>query len=278
MARLIADGPGRDYLDAACPGGASPTLCRFKERPMASEDEILWSENQTRGVFNISDYETRTRLKDEELAFVLAVVAYSPLAVLRDAIGNGILQLGEFYVLEPMRNPATFLKIGWWRRTAIERVVPHMDVCERDADACGPRMDGVLLAVLHIVTVLGSDCFACYTLVQIFRSGAVAEERRAGGEDLQCLLTAGLIITLGVILNAFVCEAISGHLARYQARVVRLVPLMAMLLANYRSLSSRRLSMPARRLLSSACRLLGPIGNTCDIWKSYEPSASPITR
>ncbi|MCJ2106948.1 hypothetical protein MKK70_16510 [Methylobacterium sp. E-041] len=208
----------------------------------------------------------------------MAVVAYSSLAALRDAIGNGILQLGDFYVLEPMRNPATFLNIGRWGRTAIERVVPHMDVCERDADACGPRMDGVLLAVLHIVTVLGSVCFACYTLVQIFRSGAVAEERRAGGEDLQCLLTAGLIITLGVILNAFVCGAISGHFARYQARVVRLVSLIAMLLANYRSLSSRRLSMPARRLLSSACRLLGPIGKTCDIRKSYEPSASPITR
>lgn len=198
----------------------------------------------------------------------MAVVAHAWLAVLRDAIGCGILQLGEFYVLEPMRNPATFLKIGWWRRTAIERVVPHMDVCERDADACGPRMDGVLLAVLHIVTVLGSVCFAFYTLVQVFRSGAVAEERRADGEDLQSLLTAGLIITLGVILNAFVCGAISGHFACYQARVVPLVPLVAMLLANYRSLLSRPLSMPARRLLSRACRLLGSIGKTCDIRKS----------
>jgi hypothetical protein len=114
-----------------------------------------------------------------------------------------------------------------------------MDVCERDAEACDPRMDGVLLAVLQIVTVLGSVCLACYTLVQIFRSGAVAEERRVGGEDLQRLLTAGLIIALGVILNAFVCGAISGHFARYQARVVWLVPLMAMLLANYRSLSNK---------------------------------------
>jgi hypothetical protein len=70
MARVIADGPGRAYLSAACARDEKAyTLCRYKDRDMRDSHLFLW--NPEYGVFGSADNETRKHLTDEQMNFVI---------------------------------------------------------------------------------------------------------------------------------------------------------------------------------------------------------------
>ncbi|MCJ2087829.1 hypothetical protein MKK88_17840 [Methylobacterium sp. E-005] len=231
MARLLADGPGRDYLTALCPNGVSPTLCRFADRPFTSEDEILWSEDPAKGVFSVSDYATRDRLRDEEAAFVTAVVPRAPVAIVARLLSNGLQQLITFYVWEPMKSPALFLQFPWWHRTAILRIVPDMKACEAAPDTCDVRANPLFVAVLHIAIVMLAWILIVWAIFKTRCFGLFARARVNGSDPSSHLAGAVILIPMGVILNALICGAASGVFARYQARVIWLIPLLALLIA-----------------------------------------------
>ncbi|WP_267424195.1 hypothetical protein [Methylobacterium sp. GC_Met_2] len=231
MARLLADGPGRDYLASACPGGASPTLCRFTNRPVASEDEILWSDDPLKGIFSTSTYEIRTRLRDEEPAFVSAVVACDPVAVITRLLQNGLQQLMTFYVAEPMSSPARFLKLAWWDRTAIQRIVPDLQSCDAIPKSCDVRANPLFVAIVHIVVVMVAWIFIVWSTVKTRCFDLFVPARPGGSDPVPPFAGAVVLIVVGVIVNAMICGAVSGVFARYQARVIWLIPLLALLIA-----------------------------------------------
>ena len=43
--RVIADGPGRNYLRQACPSGAVWALCQFRNLPNTNSQDMLWSDD-----------------------------------------------------------------------------------------------------------------------------------------------------------------------------------------------------------------------------------------
>ena len=233
MARLLADGPGRDYLASACPGGASPTLCRFMNRPAASEDEILWSNDPSKGIFSTSTYEIRTRLRDEEPAFVSAVVVHDPVAVITRILQNGLQQLMTFYVAEPMSSPARFLKLAWWDRTAIQRIVPDLQSCAAVPKSCDVWANPLFVAIVHIVVVMAAWIFIVWSVVKTRCFDLFARARPGGSEPVPPFAGAVVLIVMGVIVNAMICGAVSGVFARYQARVIWLIPLLALLIADW---------------------------------------------
>ena len=231
MARLLADGPGRDYLASACPSGASPTLCRFRDRPFTSEDEILWSEEPSKGIFSTSTYEIRKRLRDEEPAFISAVVARDPVVVISRILQNGLQQFMTFYVAEPMSSPARFLGLAWWHRTAIQRIVPDMKSCEAVPKSCDVRANPLFVAIVHIVVVMASWIFIVWSTVKTRCFDLFGPARPGRSDPGPPFAGAVVLIAMGVIVNAMMCGAVSGVFARYQARVIWLIPLLALLIA-----------------------------------------------
>ena len=54
MARLLADGPGREYLSRICTGPDTPfILCRFKGASLLRSDDILSEDKPDLGVFSV---------------------------------------------------------------------------------------------------------------------------------------------------------------------------------------------------------------------------------
>src|SRR5579862_1800179 len=77
--RVVADGPGREFLRARCgEPGVDYVLCQFKNLPMDDSQDMLWSDDRKKGIFNVTTYENRLRMEREENRFVLAAVAYDP--------------------------------------------------------------------------------------------------------------------------------------------------------------------------------------------------------
>ena len=72
MARVLADGPGREYLHKVCKGPDNPyVICRAINAPLTRSDDILWEESPLIGAFNaLKSPDLQLRMEREEGAFV----------------------------------------------------------------------------------------------------------------------------------------------------------------------------------------------------------------
>jgi hypothetical protein len=83
MARIIADGPGRWYLETHCPA-VKFTICDHVHDLPSDPDVFLWGAN---GIWQNTDDESAQRLTQEEMPFVLATLrAYPRQQLTRSAI------------------------------------------------------------------------------------------------------------------------------------------------------------------------------------------------
>jgi hypothetical protein len=92
MARVIADGPGRWYLEQHCPE-VKLTICGHVHNLPYDSDDFLWRSD---GVWQSADEATQQRLRHEEIPFVLATLRAYPGQQLSKSILNFWRQLTSF--------------------------------------------------------------------------------------------------------------------------------------------------------------------------------------
>ncbi|WP_174301605.1 hypothetical protein [Caulobacter sp. S45] len=266
-ARVLADGPGRAYLRHACAlrpfgDGEKLTLCAVRNAPLADTEEILWSDDPAKGIFNSADYHARVRLEHEERGFVLHALAYDPLGEVSAAFRNWGTQLVTVGYDEPLRDPAYYLSDEYWKTTTLKPLLLRDKPCDPEVGAC----------ILHVPAVLMSEIDAGVALLALGWLGAMLGQeavrsrrrphlrphpepvegrgRGAPGGSLvlrqaqdeatadrvewreSTLRTRATVVlmVLAVALNAAVCGVLSGPFARYEARVLWLIPAAALLL------------------------------------------------
>ncbi len=210
-ARLIEDGPGRDYLAARCPDPNFAT-CALQEQLERPGDRhfrfdapvILFSADENDGSYALLAPDLRARVAAEQLEFGLLTFASAPLAVVGALVSNTIDQL---------------------RLTSIDMTIPTPDmvgsIFSRPSYLSADHADGRLLgpdrewivwvSTLHTAVYLGSLLCLLFVL-----------RRSETPEPLRLLI---LTVLLGIVVNAFVCGAISEPASRYGARVSFLLPL-----------------------------------------------------
>jgi hypothetical protein len=214
MARLIADGPGADYLKANCPQ-ANFTVCRFVDRlPLSSAENFLWNSDPNQGgVFATSDPDTRRLLVAEQNYFILATVKYDPLGVIGSVLRNGISQIAVIGLTEFNYQE---INLSFYRSHVPQNYLTIM----QETKAWNDQMPVGPASKLVVASTVLSIVFIAWLLIQNHR--AVERDRRFE-------TFAGMIIA-GVLLNAFICGALSGPTERYQTRVIWLAPFLACLL------------------------------------------------
>lgn len=225
-ARVLADGPGRNYLRHACAAGADYALCRFAEKPLADSEDILWSDLPATGVFMLSDYPTRVKLEEQEGRFVLGTLAYAPVGQLVASLKNWGRQLGMVYVDDPVRDPAYYLTDPYWRQTNLPVMLAQVEKCGPKHDRCRSRLTVAASKTWHGAVAL---------LAAVVVLAALLSRRGTASPLPRMLVATTAFLIASVVVNAAVCGILSGPFARYQARIVWLVPLAAvMLVANRR--------------------------------------------
>jgi hypothetical protein len=227
MARILADGPGRRYLQYACDHASPFALCRFRDLPAEDSDTLLWSHRIGRGLFGVSDYPTRVELETQEHGFVLHALAYAPVDELIIAAKNTLRQLGMTHVQSPYADPARFIDDGYWRRTSLMRIIPDARACH-PWGRCGSRLSQPIFSMIQdaalALSLLALAGFSFWTVVK--RGGGQAA---FGGLDRR-LLGLLLLTCAFVLSNAAVCGALSAPVPRYQARLIWMIPALAMLI------------------------------------------------
>ncbi|MBS0563848.1 MAG: hypothetical protein JSR87_05045 [Proteobacteria bacterium] len=213
-ARLIQDGPGYTYLKTHCPDAVIVT-CRLWEALQISDDpyrltasHIVFETSRQLGSFQLMSADDKKAVADAQVGFLKAVVREHPLGVGLAFARNVLAQAGM---------------------VSVDMTLPTAKIEMRNAEVggslAGPLAQGRLrpdapwlpgLTRAQSALYVGSLGF-CLALMVL--PGALPGRMRL----------FALMILAGLIANAVVCGGISQPASRYGARVVWLLPWLAVL-------------------------------------------------
>jgi hypothetical protein len=223
-ARLVVDGPGAEYLKVHCPQ-ANFALCRIVDRlPIATSHQFLWADAADGGVFTPADPDFRRALSNEQVRFFFATLSYDPIGVALAMLKDTVEQIGKFSMDDINYDDEK-------RAVYLAQIPPsYLSVAERTR-AWEGTLPGVTLSAIVLGSSLASLAYLFGFLVFL--------DKRVAGRDPD-LRRFSVIVAAGVLINAFVCGALSGPEDRYQARVIWLIPLLAGLIYLRRPLPLER--------------------------------------
>ena len=203
MARIIADGPGRWYLEQHC-AEAKLAICDHVHDLPDNSDDFIWGAN---GIWQRADEATRKRFSQEEIPFVLATLRAYPREQLSKSAASFGQQLMAFGLWD--------LDANAWVLEEFDHVLPGGRSRYLQSRQARNALPLEFFTSLQNWTVIAS-------LVVIGAFTLLMRRRRP-------LRLVGLSVVLVsmVIANAFVTGALSTVEDRYQSRVIWLLSLLA---------------------------------------------------
>jgi hypothetical protein len=201
-ARLIADGPGRWYLEQHCSETKFAGCGRVRDLGHDS-DQFLWGDD---GVWRMSSTETREQMLREEIPFALATLRTYPRAQLTISGANFWQQLNTF-------------EIGFdpndWMVQQFDEAFPAGKAQFLQSRQAGNDLPFDFLSMIQNWTVVVSLALILAFGILLWRRWTF---RLAG---------LSLVIISAVLANALVTGVLSTVEDRYQSRVVWLIPFLA---------------------------------------------------
>jgi hypothetical protein len=216
MARIVADGPGRLYLQKNC-GHLNWAICdRVGDLP-DNDDEFLWADG---GVWSSASPATQARLLQEEMPLVLATVRAYPRQQAAASWANVREQFNDFGVDDFDNNT--------WMEGALESVMPGGHARYIRSLQANDRVPVGFFTALQRWVVVASAVGVVVLAWPLWR-------RR----ELRLLGLTAVIVCV-VLVNPVVTAVLSSIDSRYQSRVIWLVPLLAVLSALSLMLARKR--------------------------------------
>ena len=207
-ARLVAAGPGYDYLMNTCPNNGF-YICRYKDTIPRDSNYFLWSKARPEGLFSAIPDNERRNLAAEQSRFVIAVTIDRPVQV---AIASLSAVVDQIALLD--------LSVFNYTATARERfdgkLPPEVRANVQQSAAYLESMPTYFVERAALpVTVLSLIAIAIAALV------------RSNEKPSRSALVFAGVVVMGVLINDFICGALSAPSSRYQMRVIWLLPLLA---------------------------------------------------
>ena len=226
-ARVIADGPGRWYLEKHC-GEIELALCDSVRDLPDNTDDFLWNPD---GIWPTAVREGDDRIREEEFAFVVAVVRAYPREQLSLSAANAWQQLAAFGLWGLERHD--------WVLEAFDTALPGDKPNYLKSGQFNDDLPLDFFSELQFWVVAAS--------LGVLALGAMTPLMRR--EPSGRLLGLSVVILPAIVANAVVTGAFSGVEERYQSRVVWLLPFLAAILLLH-WLDSRLHGAPQRELNS----------------------------
>jgi hypothetical protein len=206
-ARLVADGPGRWYLQQHCKEQRWE-MCNYVHSLSDNADQFLWDPH---GVWASASLDSQKRILREDTSLARAVLGAYPREQFEQSAKNFWMQLSSFRLQDLGRHTWIVDHIGAALPRAQKRYLesrqPNDQIPQRFFSSV--QYGGVILAIAGIVLLI-PWLWRC-------------RPRR--------LLGLGFVVASAVVSNALVTGTLSGVENRYQCRVIWLLPLLAALCA-----------------------------------------------
>jgi hypothetical protein len=217
MARIIADGPSRQYLQDHC-SELRWQICNSVQHLPSDESDFLWTKG---GIYDSASPQQRLELKSEEMPLILGTLRSHPRRQLVRSLSNFAYQLADFGIDDATENNP-------WMIGYLDSVLPGSRsryLHSRLKESALPR---ALIRHVQQATVVLSVLTLIALLPWLWRRHPARFAALAG----VCLFI--------VLANAFVTGVLSGIYSRYEGRVIWLLPLLALLALFLRFSSSRQ--------------------------------------
>jgi hypothetical protein len=203
MARIIADGPGRTYLEQHCPQ-LHWAVCNHLQQLSDNADEFLWGPGG--GYAGTSDDE-REQMGQQEMPFVLATLRAYPHEELSRAEANFWDQLKAFGIYGFDPSP--------WILDQFNETMPDARASYVGSRQARDLLPLDLLTAIQSATVSVSLGVIAASIPFLWRRYS---PRLAG---------LSVVVVSIVVANAFVTGVLSTVDDRYGCRVIWLIPLLA---------------------------------------------------
>lgn len=213
-ARLIADGPGHKMLRARCATEAFE-VCRYVARTPHDSDLFLWSEAAD-GVFSVADLASQRELSEQDMRFAIATFREYPLLTLASS-GEAFarqLALLDLRIWHGDAGGKPFYDLGNLPSSVAQRMAKTASV----RGAFPVQFSQSLISVVALASLL----IALWCLIRSWKSDDELT-RKIG-------LALALVI-LGILANAAITGGLSKPDARYNLRIIWLLPFFVYLLA-----------------------------------------------
>jgi hypothetical protein len=233
MAGLIDKGPGYAYLVANCPK-ANFVICKYEDRLPQTVDDFMGADPKN-GVFASADLATQIKLSEEQYRFALTVLAYDPLGVTIGLLRDGLKQTVLF--------PVDDLRVTPQAMQNFKADLPA-GVVSRIANSAFARDP-------YVADIVTMASYGAAILSVVFLTLFLLETAKRSGPASKLLGAFNWVVIFGVLSNALICGAINTPIDRYQARVIWLLPLLALVDLAYRQAISRAARLSGRATLES---------------------------
>ena len=203
MARIVADGPGRWYLENNCPR-LQWAVCNHLSQFTSDPDDFLWNSN---GAYDSGSGAEKEQIVQEEMPLVLATIRAYPYQQLSRSAANFWRQFLAFGVYGFNPND--------WMLQQFDEVLPRARAGYLGSRQSRDALPLDLFTDIQWWTIIASLAAMAVLIPFLWRRHS---PRLAG-------LT--LVVAATVIANAGVTGVLSVVDDRYQCRVIWLVPLLA---------------------------------------------------
>jgi hypothetical protein len=212
-ARLINDGIGYRYLAQSCPKSGF-AICNYLDRLRGIDlDTFLWSNEPGVGFYETLTLPEQRAISDEQMRFVLATARFDPVGIVVSSMRNFFTQLVTFNLYEFNYTKAMA------KTLSEESIIPPSDRrVMLDSPALHNSVPTTFFDILTWIAVLLSIGVLGRFYVVTTKFKDLSKIRFAMTLVLACFLT-----------NTAVCSLLSGPFPRYEARVIWLLPFLAML-------------------------------------------------
>jgi hypothetical protein len=210
-ARLIEDEVGYRYLNENCPNEDIPT-CALHEALSWSSDpyrltasHIIFENSKELGSFRLMDSHDQQRVANNQVRFAIDVFKALPIQTVGTVIGNTLEQAGMNSIKMTIPQPG------------VHRSLNSLDVINKDAFKLGnlKRNQNWLLTAERLQDGFYVLCGVALVAMMVW-PGLLSGQVRV----------FVLFVTAGVLINAFVCGAVSQPADRYGARAIWALPLV----------------------------------------------------
>jgi len=222
MARLIADGPGYQFLKQNC-ATKTYVVCHYVDRLPIAAAAFLWSIDPTEGVFSVADPTTRRALSSEQMSFALDVLRFDPYGLVVNA---GINTIREFL---SVGIDNFFLNQHQIQQAKEKLPTSYFDKLLRTHIVLNEQMHG-WIRIPATVWYLSVYIFSILGLVLALTFWSIIQSRTKSNNFPQQEWFYTLTITItAIVFNAAICGVFSEPLQRYQTRI-SWIPLFFLLL------------------------------------------------
>jgi hypothetical protein len=210
-ARLLADGPGNDFVKYHCKPGQFEVCGYPRDFTIGSSDDFLWSQDPAIGVFTLVPRAVREQLGRQDFLFAKAVFMRYPARVLENSARNIAAQLGYIGLTEFVYDTMTV--------QVLAQKVPAGEFATLSHTRAARGRFNVAYSMWTIRIASIAALLVCLKGVATAFRGDCRRE-----------VTLAVVLMLSLLINAGVCGALSTPHDRYQARVIWILELMAMMM------------------------------------------------